>query len=251
MKVKATIFLNATLLTAVLFNCGSAFAQSAEDGKNLVKLNVGALFLKSFSVQYERAIAPKTSLALGLRIMPESNVPFEKTIENLIDDSDTWERIKDFKTSNFAFTPEVRFYFGKDVFRGFYLAPFARIAKYTAEVPLTFDVEETNSRETILVNGDVTAVTAGLLVGAQWKLAKQIHLDWWIAGPNYGFSNGDLSGKRPLNAQEQEAVREELRDLEDLAFVKPDYTVDENGFTGKVKGPWAGLRAGLSIGYRF
>lgn len=221
----------------------------AQEGKNLVKWNVGALLLKNFSFQYERAISNKISVAGGIRFAPKSNLPFESLLEDAIDDDDAWGNIKDFKTGNFAITPEVRFYLGKNVFQGFYVAPFLRYAQYTVEGPYRFDIEGTT--ETIPLSGDVSTITGGILLGAQWKLAKQIHLDWWILGPNYGSNSGSISGKKTLNPMEQEALRGELEDLDDLPFIKTESTVDANGVKVDIDGPWAGLRAGISVGFRF
>lgn len=246
------------LLTMGLFLCslGTVSAQEtpvAADGKNLVKWNFAALALKNYSFQYERAVGKKISVAVGLRFAPKSDMPFKSKVEELIDDEDTWSDIKDFKTGNFAITPEVRFYMGKGVFRGFYVAPFVRYATYSVEGPFNFEVEVagTTRSETMPLSGDITALTGGLLFGAQWKLSKLVYLDWWILGPNYGTSSGDISGKKTLNSQEQEALREELADLEDLPLVKTKYTVDGEGAKVDFDGPWAGLRAGLSIGFRF
>nr|WP_068892752.1 DUF3575 domain-containing protein [Pedobacter panaciterrae] len=224
------------------------------DEKNLVKWNVGALLLKNFSFQYERALTQKISGAIGIRFSPKAKVPFSSALKNAIDDEETWGSIKNFKTGNFAITPEVRFYLGKDVFRGFYVAPFIRFANYTAAVPYSFDVEdgEGNSRtEVIQLDGKVNSFTGGVLFGAQWKVAKRFAIDWWILGPNYGTSNGNIAGNKALNQQEQDALRETLMDLEDLPIVKTKSSVDANGARVDFNGPWAGLRAGISIGFRF
>lgn len=245
-----------TLLLALLLIAGlsqTSIAQKEvntdQDSKNLVKLNVGALLLKNFSFQYERAISKKISVAGGLRFAPKSRLPFSSTLESAIDDDDTWESIKDFKTGNFAITPEIRFYMGKKVFQGFYIAPFARYAQYSADVPYKFEVN--GSEQEIPLNGSVNSITGGILFGAQWKLAERIHLDWWILGPNYGSTSGSISGKKALSNEDQAILREDLKDLEDLPIVNSKSSVDANGVKVDFDGPWAGLRAGLCIGFRF
>ncbi|WP_084240764.1 DUF3575 domain-containing protein [Pedobacter africanus] len=227
--------------------------QDDADGKNLVKWNAGALLFKNFSFQYERAVAKKISVAVGLRFAPKSGVPFPSLVKDLIDDNDTWNSIKDFKTGNFSITPEVRFYMGQGVFKGFYVAPFVRYATYNAEVPYTFDVtvNGTTKTETMPLSGSVNTFTGGVLFGAQWKLSKLVYLDWWILGPNYGTSSGNISGKKTLQPEEQEALRDALTDLEDLPLVKTKSTVNSEGAKVDFSGPWAGLRSGLSIGFRF
>lgn len=226
-----------------------------EDSKNLVKMNVAAaLVTKTLSFQYERAVTSRTSVALGFRTMPKSTLPFSSKLENLANDNDVEARnaVRDFKTSNFAITPEVRFYLGQGVFRGFYLAPFVSYAKYNVESPISVVVPQLNTTESILFQGDIKTITGGVMVGAQWKLSKLVYLDWWIAGPHFGHSNGKLVGKKTLNTLEQQELRGQLSDLlDDLPVIKPTYAVDGNGATIDLKGPWAGVRGGVAVGFRF
>lgn len=252
---KATLTLSALFLI-----CGSQQlkAQSgirdslAAEGNSIIKMNVAAIAFKSYSFQYEYALGKKISLALGYRFMPKSDVPFKSTINSLVDDEQTKTTIDNFKTSNFAITPEVRFYLGKGVFNGFYVAPFLRYAKYNAEGPFDFQIEELNTTETMFFKGSVNTYTAGVLLGAQWKLSKLVYLDWWILGPSYGGSKGSLKGERDLNPLEQQELREQIGDfVDDLPIVKATSSVDARGANIDFKGPWAGLRAGLNIGFRF
>jgi len=46
----------------------------------------------------------------------------------------------------------------------------------------------------IALNGKVTAITGGLLLGSQWKLSKLMYLNWEILGPAYGSSKGSITG---------------------------------------------------------
>lgn len=233
---------------------GQQAGTDSETGKHLVKWNVAALALKNYSFQYERAIGRKTSLALGLRFMPKSSMPFSTLLKNGIDDDQTWESIKDFKTGNFSITPEFRYYFGESVFQGFYVAPFVRYARYNADLPFNYEYQQngTSIKGKMDFSGGVDTFTGGVLIGAQWSLSKSISLDLWIIGPNYGFASGNIAGKKTLNSMEQDELRKALNDdFSDLPLVKTKSTVDSNGAKIDFDGPWAGLRSGLSIGYRF
>ena len=88
------------------------------------------------------------------------------------------------------------------------------------------------------------------MIGAQFKLGNRIYLDWWILGPNYGSSKGSLSGQKNMDAQEQQDLRDELASL-DIPLTKFTYNVNSTGATMDFKGPWAGLRSGICIGFRF
>ena len=98
-----------------LLMCCSFFASAqdsntvANPGKNIIKLNLPALALKNISVQYERAIARKITLAATVRFMPDGSIPFKSAVVNLVDDIDFERQINNFSIGNVAVIPEVRF----------------------------------------------------------------------------------------------------------------------------------------------
>lgn len=253
----------------MLLSCstGLTFAQSDSinvkrpftEGNNLIKLNVTGLFAKNISFEYERAVGQRISVGAAVRFMPKSGLPFKGLLEKLVDDDEVWNRITDARMSNFAFTPEVKFYLGKEVFKGFYVAPFLRYATYNGDLPnYRFDVNVTVAGQTyteqkyVNLDGHLKTFTGGVLIGAQWKLTKMLYLDWWILGPQYGTNSGEFSGKVALNTQqEQDALREALSELNDLPIVKTEVIVDNNGGRLKTSGGWTGVRAGLNLGVRF
>jgi hypothetical protein len=242
--MKKIVLIN--LLFAVVFH---ASAQDSSEAKNMLKLNITALAFKNVSVQYERAVGARTSVALNARLMPKGSVPFKSLIKSVIDEQETEDQPENAKVGNFAFMPEFRFYVGKKgVFSGFYIAPFVSFARYTAELNYLYD--DNGSQKSIPLSGGVTTFTGGLMFGAQWKLSNKVYLDWMILGPNYGTSDGEITGQKTLTASEQSSLRQELDDLE-LPLTKTTYTVDGNGATVNFKGPWAGVRSGISIGFRF
>ena len=102
---------------------------STDFKKNIVKLNLFSLPLKNLSLQYERGLNENMSVALGVRFQPKGSIPFQSTIRNSMDtDNDTADAGLDFvnnaQISNWAITPEFRYYFGKKPLNGFYIAPF-------------------------------------------------------------------------------------------------------------------------------
>lgn len=79
-------------------------------------------------------------------------------------------------------------------------------------------------------------------------------LDFWIIGGHYGTSEGNFDGisNRVLTPEEQVKLKEALEDI-DLSVAKFETTITTNDRGAKMAltGPWAGLRTGLSLGYRF
>lgn len=258
MKNIYTLFL---IFSFLISTSTTAYSQTTEEkmanesilGLNQVKINAAALSLGNISLQYERAIDKKISVGIGLRFMPKSSLPLKSSIKSILDDDEAWTHIEKLKTGSFAITPEVRFYLGKSIFQGFYIAPFARYANYSAMMPYTFEYEHPSDglqENTLPLDGKVSTFTGGFMIGSQWKLTDLIYLDWWILGPHYGSSNGNITGTKSLSFEEEIGLRTALQDLEDLPFVE-GYEVDPNGARVNIKGPWGGVRAGLAIGIRF
>lgn len=222
---------------------------------NLIKINLTGLPIRNYSFQYERVLNKTISVGLSYRFMPEGSLPFKKQILNSIDDNDLEARniINSFTLSNYAITPEVRFYLGKKGYgRGFYIAPFFRNAKYNGN---NFDVDfkdENDNNQTLSLSGEIKSNTFGILLGAQWSLSKHIVLDWWILGPHIGAGKGDLVGlsSQPLSADAQASIRETLEDF-DIPLIDKKVTVNSQGATMELDGMFGGLRAGISFGIKF
>lgn len=249
MKKILALFLTFFLFGSQLFSQDEKKDTAKAVPKNLIKVNLPALALKNFTLQYERAIAKKITIAATFRYMPSGNIPLKSTFIKLADDPDTERQINNLNVGNKAFMPEVRFYLGKKgAFRGFYLGPFASIASYDAD--LLFEYDDNAVTKTIPMAGKISTVTGGLMIGSQFTLGKNIYLDWWMLGPNYGTSNGKISGQKTLNTLEQQSLRDELAGL-NIPLTDFTYTVNGNGATINFKGPWAGFRAGLCFGIRF
>ena len=231
-------------LLFIYLSSATLFAQ-----KNMVKVNLPALALKNISLQYERKVAKKVAVAATFRYMPTGSIPLKSTFKNLADDPDTERQLDNLRVGNFAVMPEARFYFSKKgAFHGFYLGLYANIARYNADIPFEFD--DAGVTKTIPMSGHLTGITGGLMIGAQFKLGGPVYLDLWVLGPGYGTSNGSLTGQKTMSPSEQQSLRDELRDT-DIPLTKFTYTVNSNGAIIDFKGPWAGIRSGLCIGFRF
>ena len=248
-----------TLVCLMLF-AAVTFAQNTDSvktqaKKNIIKLNLFSLPLKNINLEYERGLSKSISVAFGVRYMKEGSLPFANSIANSIgEDEDNWDdRLRTATLGNYALTTTFRFYLGSGNLKGFYIAPFARYAKYTAGLNYSFEVTNgtTTQSEDIYLSGSIKTLTGGLLFGSQFNLSKNLSLDWWIFGPQYGTSDGLISGKKQLSTDEQNALNDQLSEIEDLPLVKATYTVNSSGATVNFKGPWAGIRAGLSLGFRF
>lgn len=248
------------VFSALLFAGSAIKAQQAEtlppaaDKKNILKMNLSSLVFKNFSFQYERVIAPKMSVGLGISVMPKTGLPFASTLKDQYgNNSDAARAIDETRLSNFAITPEIRFYLGKKMApTGFYVAPYMRYNKLNFDQVYTFTPSD-NKLHTANITGDFTNIGGGLMFGAQWNLSKSLTLDWWIAGAAVGSAKATLSGTDPQGIPAQDRADIE-RDLEDFDF--PGYTVEStvgaNQINVNMKGTYYGVRAfGLALGIKF
>ena len=215
--------------------------------KDAIKLNLSGLVVKNISVQYERKVSKRISLAIAYRNLPNGQVPFASSLKSQISNSSI-----DFDKMNVgssAFTPEIRFYVSKKgAMRGFYMAPFASFAKYNTDFPLTF------SNRIGIFSGSLKSTTGGLQFGSQFKLSSRFYLDWWIVGPNLGDGKGNVSLAATLNANEQTALKDQLANLQkNVPFsLIESYTVDSNGANLVLNGGWVGLRGlGFNLSFHF
>lgn len=215
--------------------------------KNLIKINLPTLALRTYALEYERAIGRKTALSFGYRFMPKGGIPLKGSINDLINDEETYRQLNTFEIENQAITPQIKFYFGRDIFKGFYLAPFARFATYKAGGQYNFDVNGTE--EQIPLEGELKTITGGLEIGVNFRIGKRVHLNFNV-GPQYGSSKGNFDGKKPLNQDEQDALRGQLEDFE-IPFVEQEVTVTNDGVNVKIDAPWGGIKAGFMLGFRF
>ncbi|HSU27433.1 MAG TPA: hypothetical protein VLJ68_03570 [Chitinophagaceae bacterium] len=221
---------------------------------NLIKINLTAIALKNYSVQYEKVLTKRISVGASFRTMPSTSIPLKSLILDAVgDDPDTKDVIEKFRMSNMAFTPEARLYLGKKGWgKGFYIAAFYRYASFeTNNLEFTYE-DALMNQGTITLSGKLKSNTGGILFGSQFTLGKHICLDWWIFGPHYGAGNGVFTGisSQPLDADEQDDIRQQLEDI-DIPLTRKTVTVNANGATMELHGPWAGIRAGICLGIRF
>ena len=249
-----TLILTLFLVSTALFAQENEVPKSNEtvENKNMLKVNLLALTVGNYSLQYERLITPKTTIGVTANYTPKRGLPFMSSFETILDDQNTTDQLENFKYASYSITPEVRFYLGKEGYKGFYIAPFARYTAYNdVHLPITYETTDngTTTESIVLIEGKSTALSGGFAIGAQWKLSKKLYLDWMIMGPHFGSTDIDLKGNKALSIEDQNSLRDEIESL-DVPF-DIDYEIDENGVRAKTKTPWGGVRASIGIGYRF
>lgn len=257
-----TARISSILFSAMLIVVPAMAQDDEEDqpGRNIFKTNVTGFALRNYNLTYERMLTKKTSFNLGFRTMPSGPVLFKDRIISSIEDAgtstdlDARKEVESIRMSNFAVTPEIRFYAGKKGYgHGFYFSLFYRYARHElGNISVDYN-NNAGTTSTATLTGNLTSNTGGFMLGSQWVIGKRVVLDWWILGPHFGVGKGTLTGTNstPISSADQSSLRSELEDvLEAVPFVKNVIDVNANGAKVSLSGPWAGVRGGLCLGIR-
>ena len=155
MKAKFIFIILVLFSLAVLSN--NSYAQ--ENKQNVVTLSISNLALITPTIYYERVIADKTSLQLGLYY--------------------TGAKSSGVKFTGLGVVPELRFSPGsKGAPRGFYFAPFAKYQNYSLST--TVDIAGIPSYD---AKATLSAIGGGLIIGNQFIIGDVVALDIFI-GPS-------------------------------------------------------------------
>jgi hypothetical protein len=240
-------------VTSLLCAALTSFAQP-EEPHNIVKVNLTSLLLHNASGQYELILSKKVSVGMGFRYMPYSGIPFKGLVADAVGGNDDVRSvITRAEVSNFAVTPEVRFYLGKGYGHGLYIAPYYRFVRFSTDyIPVNYTSSANGTKQSLTITGDMSAHNGGVMLGAQWPLGNRLVLDWWIVGAHFGSGSGNLTGRpsTPLSTTEQTQIKSNLDDV-DIPLVNKTVSVSANRVAVAFNGAFGGLRSGLCLGIRF
>lgn len=223
-------------------------ASSAYGNQNILKLNLTSLGFVNVYLQDEYTLNGSSSVALGLSYMPSRSLP------SVVIDNDPNGNAGNISFSGFSITPEYRWYVKKHAPKGFYLAPYLRYTKYTTDsYSFSYDRSGTNGtvKDVATLEGSLSGIGLGLMIGDQFKLGDHVTLDWWIIGAGYSSSKIEMSGTGNFSTSQQEDLRTEIDGM-DIPFgdLEKDVTASSVKITYKTGLP--SIRGfGLAIGYIF
>jgi len=246
----------------ISFKTDAAFNKNHETSKpanNLIKLGFPILNQPALSIQYERYLYKKIYLGFSANYVSEQEFFLLKMIaKHRIKNNFAQQQLRNVKTEIVSFSPEVKFYFGKDTFEGFYVAPFVRFSNYRVNFPLQY-IEDviTDNYQQVNFSGNFNTLTFGLSIGAQWKIYKNFYLDWLIVGPHFGNSKETLRLNSNLNATQQKGIIKSIEvvkkamEIDGVPNINLVYEVNDDGGEINFKNPWAGARLQIGLGVRF
>ncbi len=226
--------------------------------KNILKINLSSLAFHNYSLSYERSLTRKITFVAGYRFMPETNLGslrLTEKVSNALDEPDITDDLSKITTSNNTYTGEFRFYGGRHPgARGLYLSLYGR---YT-NIDFDYAYDYTTSGKTYLLpfKGTATGYAGGVMLGAQWLIAKRITFDWYIIGGHAGKLKVDAPATADLSsmtAAEKSALQDELEswiEIGDKNYIEA--TVTDQGAKAKVDDMLLGIRGlGFCLGIAF
>jgi len=241
---KVTFFVFAMILS---------FGVQAQE--NIAKLGLGSLLNRTINLEYERVLSDKNSVFAEIGISIPYNLN-QRIIDLVgVEGGQNGIDVTSGKVSSFYFVAEYRFYTKGEGAKGFYVAPYLKLANNSIDVEGLYNNSDNN-----LINV-ATSIEAGLFsaslgggIGYQWLINDKIAINWNFIG--MGLSVNTVSAKftaednNVFEAWAQD-VREFLNDIpqgDNIEVVSDNSTRVIDG-AGTVL--FAGFRTGLSIGYIF
>lgn len=246
------------LTFAFLLPSLSAFSQSPRplgNYQNVIKLNFSSLAFKNASLQYERAFGGRVSFGMGVSYMPKTGLPFSNALmEQFGHNEDARRAIETTELSLYTITPEIRFYTGVNMApSGFYVAPFVRYSYMELTQVYSFTASDGGTYNPD-VEGNLSYISGGLLLGYQFPIGNRFNLDIWIAGPYIGSLSGDFIGIDRKASMSNTAKNDLKRDIEsfELPLTTIEATVGSDQVDVVLGGGILGIRAlGFALGFKF
>ncbi len=235
----------------LLFVSFSGFSQIGNGSKDILKWNITGVAFNNINLQYERLITKRISLIIGAGYIIEGEIPYIKTLKE--SDIQIPDELLIAKMSGLLFNLESRFYLGQGYGQGFYISPYYRYSEFNIN-NIIFEYD--NNHNSTNSELKTSAHNLGILLGSQWYLdkSKKWVLDLWILGLHYGRGTGKLlpdNNNLSLTDEDQKNLRQKITNFDIPLTSMETVEVTSKSFLAKMKGPWAGIRFGVSVGYRF
>lgn len=227
--------------------------------RNFLKVNLPSFILSTYSIQYEFFPTDWMSLGLSFKFTPERGMVSKEKVIEIVEDTNNMDNISSpagrfldqLRFRGSTLTPEIRFYLGKGLGKGFYLGPMLRFDHYKFTSEYLFQPED--QIYNLDFDGKLKSFGYGLIMGAQYPIGKSFTIDFFI-GPylsNIKIDTDSTYGGRELTDEELEILREELIEIQ-LPNGETDITLNNSSANVKMtSNTFPNLRAGLAFGFRF
>ncbi|WP_345270565.1 DUF3575 domain-containing protein [Nibrella viscosa] len=243
-------------LAVIAFCLWTGHTHAQLGNRTVVKFNLSGIIIKSYTAQYERVLAPNSTITVSASYSPNAPLPFKQALlDQYGDNQDARRAIETTLFTKRIATLEYRFYPAGHAPHGWYIAPFVRYANMDVSNDYTYRSQDGRLHQAHLEAG-FNAGGAGVLLGYQFLLGKRLGLDLWLLGPFYGtnvkavFNGTDPYWQTLTNSD----ITRMKSDIDNTKL--PLYSVQSSFklplITANLDGPYYGVRAfGLALAYSF
>lgn len=175
-------------LFILLFATSLAYSQD-----RIVKLGATDLLFNTLNVEYEQEITPNTSFQGELSLRIPTRVP--GIVTNLFVEENTIRDIHVFssKVNMVGIEGMYKIYTGK-MPSGFFYAPYIKLNRYGFELEGDYDNQDGGYYDVpASVEGNLTTFSTGVQLGTQWKVGKNMTINWNFFGLGLGVISGNAT----------------------------------------------------------
>lgn len=200
--------------TFPLYYMGQPDRSKFANRKNVIKTNLISLGLKNYNLSYERRLSERWTLSYFLTLMPKTQTPFVKSLNDFVMGYDqTHEDIErnrnnpilNLKTGGYRTGIQARFYFPYTIYKsgnamsGFYLGSIIHSSGYKHTTSFTGSLDGDEFGASLEMKTEHLGF--GLQLGNQWVVNDRLILDFTIFGlsTNYTRFNGKISADSQID----------------------------------------------------
>jgi len=232
------------------------FVPDESQGKNLVKLNLTNLLFKSFTVQYDRALAPGKTVGVSVNFRPKTDGPMAGMYDAAYEEIPNGPNyaMSTLQTGYLSITPNIRFFVKRKAPRGFYIETYLRYENMSRDYDFR-SYDFSGAVTAPFVRGTATSQTqffgVGGMIGYQVLLGRKMTLDFWFVGTHLGYSHTKTTGdshNATLTPADQAEIQTDISSLTNNAELQ----WIGSGFTGTKSGAGMDVRMlGVNLGIVF
>ncbi len=237
------------LLSLILVVTLRANAQEQDEvkvKKNEIGIDLIDMIDGTIQISYERMLGKHISVNLGIGFKSKEGLITLSGIDR--------DQIKtgDLTYSGFKIVPEVRYYLNNNEpykMIGFYFGAYLKYSNLKSDLDGIY-IDSNGDQFILEFDSNLNITSVGFMIGYKLQIAKNISLDFLIAGPGAGFYNFSIKNTRDDTPPEfYEDLNEALENYSFFDFLNSDFRFSH--VNNKTSFGIPSFRYGISLGYSF
>ncbi|MGF7138895.1 DUF3575 domain-containing protein [Roseimarinus sediminis] len=215
--------------------------------ENVVKLGLSGITYGDYSLAYERALTPRSSMNLNLGYW-DMNIGFFNT-DQLFNESGGIS-FEGFNTG-WHTALDFRFYVGaSDAISGLYIGPYLRYWNYGVDFS---DEIETNN---FTIDARLSSIGAGFQMGYHWLIDQRWSIDLYFVGMGAESVNINANYRSSIDGFNYAQIEDDVKKAFDdsgylFLYSETKTTVHDDHLNVRFPFWIPGIKTGFSIGYAF